>query len=135
MGLPADAAQLKHRFARPGELFATTELLRAARHLGLKAREITGSFERLAKTALPAIAQHKDGHYFVLAKIDGDKVLIQDPLEPRPLALPRAIFEEAWSGKLILLTRRAVLLGENAKFDFKWFIPAIVKYRKLFARC
>ncbi|MBI5041921.1 MAG: type I secretion system permease/ATPase [Gammaproteobacteria bacterium] len=133
LGLPADAAQLKHRFARPGEVFVTTELLRAARHLGLKAREITGSSERLAKTALPAIAQHKDGHYFVLAKIDGDKVLIQDPLESRPLALPRALFEEAWSGKLILLTRRAVLLNEHAKFGFKWFIPAIVKYRTLFA--
>ncbi len=133
LGLPADVGQLRHRFAPPGDLVGAQELLRAARHLGLKAREVTTQYDRLAKIPLPVIAQHKDGHYFVLAKIDGDKVLIQDPLESRPLALPRAIFEEAWSGKLILLTRRAVLLGENAKFGFKWFVPAIVIYRKLFA--
>lgn len=133
LGLPADAGQLRHRFAPPGDLVGAQEILRAARHLGLKAREITTQYDRLTKISLPVIAQHKDGHYFVLAKIDGDKVLIQDPLESRPLILPRAIFEEAWSGKLILLTRRAVLLGEDAKFGFKWFIPAIVKYRKLFS--
>jgi len=133
LGLPADAGQLRHRFAPPGALVGAQELLRAARHLGLKAREITTQYDRLTKTPLPVIAQHKDGHYFVLAKIDGDKVLVQDPLESRPLTLPRAIFEEAWSGKLILLTRRAILLGEDAKFGFKWFIPAIVKYRKLFS--
>jgi subfamily B ATP-binding cassette protein HlyB/CyaB len=32
---------------------------------------------------------------------------------------------------LILLTSRASLAGELARFDFSWFIPAIVKYRKL----
>ena len=132
-GLPADPEQLRHRFAPPGNLFGSREILRAARHLGLKAREVASDFERLGRTALPAIARHNDGHYFVVAKLDGDKVLIQDPLESRPLALPRAIFEQAWSGNLILVTRRAVLLDENAKFGFKWFVPAIVKYRKLFA--
>jgi subfamily B ATP-binding cassette protein HlyB/CyaB len=36
-----------------------------------------------------------------------------------------------WSGELILFTSRASLAGELAKFDFTWFIPAVVKYRKL----
>lgn len=132
-GLPADIAQLGHRFGTAAEPLTAADLLRAARQLGFKARAITSSFERLARTALPALAQHTDGHYFVLAKLDGDKVLIQDPLEPRPLALPRAIFEEAWSGTLILITRRTALLDDNARFGFQWFVPAIVKYRALFA--
>ena len=113
-GLPADADQLRHRFCAPEKPFSTSDILLAAKQLGLKAREVSSSYARLAKTSLPAIAQHKDGHYFVLAKLDADKVLIQDPLESRPLALPRAIFEEAWSGKLILITRRAALIGGAA---------------------
>lgn len=133
LGLPADAGQLRHKFARQNDLVGTQELLLAARHLGLKAREVISQYDRLTKTPLPVIAKHKDGHYFVLARIEDDKVLIQDPLESRPLALPRAIFEDAWSGKLILLTRRTVLMGQSVKFGFKWFIPAIVKYRALFA--
>jgi subfamily B ATP-binding cassette protein HlyB/CyaB len=40
-------------------------------------------------------------------------------------------FSESWPGELILLTSRASLAGELARFDFSWFIPAIVKYRKL----
>ncbi|MDZ4261503.1 MAG: type I secretion system permease/ATPase, partial [Pseudomonadota bacterium] len=82
-------------------------------------------------------ARHKDGHYFIIGGInkegDGLKILIQDPLEQRLQALPQALFEEAWSGELILITKRAGLLGSDRKFDIKWFIPAILKYRKLFA--
>lgn len=132
-GLPADAGQLRHRFAPPGRAFGAEDLLRAARHLGLKAREVATRPGRLARTPLPAIARHKDGHYFVLAGLDGDKVLIQDPLEARPLALPRAIFEAAWSGRLILLTRRAALPQAHVRFGFQWFVPALVQYRRLFA--
>ncbi|HHH48727.1 MAG TPA: type I secretion system permease/ATPase [Gammaproteobacteria bacterium] len=130
-GIPADPQQLRHEFATSGEPFTDREILRAARLLGLKARKVSSRWERLAKLTLPAIARHKDGHYFVLGKMDDDHVLIQDPLEKRPLSLPREIFEQAWSGELILFTRRAGVLDELRKFDFRWFIPEILKHRKL----
>ena len=40
-------------------------------------------------------------------------------------------FAAQWSGELILLASRASLAGSLARFDFSWFIPALVKYRKL----
>ncbi|MEQ6343026.1 MAG: type I secretion system permease/ATPase [Gammaproteobacteria bacterium] len=132
-GLPIDPNQLQHQFGQTGRLFDATDILLAAKHLGLKAKAIESNWARLADTPLPAIVQHHDGHYFIVAKIDGDKVLIQDPLEQRPLILPREIFEKAWCGKLILFTRRAKLAeGGVGKFDFTWFIPAIIKHRRLF---
>ncbi len=73
----------------------------------------------------------KDGRHVLLARADNEKVLVQDPSELKPLILPRQVFEEAWSGRLILFTKRAHLRPEDRKFDFTWFIPAIVKYRKL----
>ena len=87
----------------------------------------------MRKTALPAIGEHRDGHYFIIARLDDERVLIQDPLESRPLVLPREIFEQAWSGRLILLTRRATLAGEDIRFGLRWFLPALMKYRRLFA--
>ena len=36
-----------------------------------------------------------------------------------------------WTGKLILNTSCASLAGSLAKFDFSWFIPSLIKYRKL----
>ena len=131
LGLPAEPGSLAHRFAPPGRHFSARELIRAGRFLGLKVREVDSSWSRLHKTALPAIAENTDGHHVVVAKIDAQQVLIQDPLQPQPLTLPRELFESAWSGRLMLLTRRAAVLGDNVKFGFSWFVPALIKYRHL----
>jgi subfamily B ATP-binding cassette protein HlyB/CyaB len=80
---------------------------------------------------LPAIAELEDGHFIVIARVDEERVLIQDPREGRPTMMARKAFEKEWSGHLILFTKRANLRPEDRKFDFTWFIPAIVKYRKL----
>lgn len=130
--IAADEQQIAHEHGAPSELFAADDLVRAGRRLGLKTRAVDTSWKRLADTPLPAIAQHKDGHFFVIAGVQEDKVLIRDPLEQRPLTLPRELFEEAWSGQLILVTRRASLKEMSGKFGFGWFVPAIVKHRKLF---
>ncbi len=130
--LPVSREQIAHDYGR-GEGMDTLAVIRAAKRLGLKARRVKSNWSRLAKTPLPAIARHKDGHFFVVAKVADDKVLIHDPLEDRPLQLPREIFEEAWSGELILVTRRMSVVEAARRFDIWWFIPALVKYRRLFA--
>jgi len=50
----------------------------------------------------------------------------------RPFIEPLTAFVEQWTGALILITSRASLAGDLAKFDFSWFIPSLVKYRRLF---
>src|SRR5688572_2175754 len=47
------------------------------------------------------------------------------------ICLVGAAFFERWSSDLILFTSRASLVGCLAKFDVTWFIPAVVKYRRL----
>ena len=128
--LPADGSQLRHLYAQSGQPLSDTELLRAAKHLGLKAGVIETQWRKLPGTPFPAIAKLRDGQYVVLAKIDGDKTLIQDPLEGRPLILTREQFESKWTGELLLFAKRANLRHQDINFDFTWFIPAIVKYRK-----
>ena len=129
--LPADGSQLRHQFAQSGQPLSDTDLLRAAKHIGLKAGTLKTQWSKLSGTPLPAIAKRKNGRYVVLAKIDEGKALIQDPAEGHPLFLSRAQFEAAWSGQLLLFTKRANLRQQDIKFDFTWFIPAIVKYRAL----
>ena len=130
-GLPADPAQLKHEFVQSGECFGVAEILRAAKQLDLKARAADIQPDKLPTIPLPAIACLQDGHFAVLARMDGQRVLVQDPREGRPTLMPRELFEMGWSGQLILFTRAANLRPEDGTFDFTWFIPAIVKYRKL----
>jgi subfamily B ATP-binding cassette protein HlyB/CyaB len=130
-GFAADAQQLTHQFAVPGQKFTDQEILRACKSIGLKSRATQSPVQRISKIPLPAIAKHQDGHYFIIAKYADDKVLIQDPLEKHPQTLPLEMLEQAWTGELILITQRASILSESQKFGFKWFIPAIIKHKKL----
>jgi subfamily B ATP-binding cassette protein HlyB/CyaB len=127
----ADAAQLQHRFGR--EPFTVQTVLLAARHLGLTARCLKQDIERLDRAPLPAIAQDKEGQFFVAGRVDKSqaepRVLIQRPgLGPRVLTLEA--FKSLWTQELIFFTSKASFAGEMARFDFTWFIPAVVKHRK-----
>jgi subfamily B ATP-binding cassette protein HlyB/CyaB len=130
-GLAADPEQLRHQFGAPGTLFGDTEILRAAKALGLKAGRLRSSWERLGATPLPAIALLKNGGYVVLGRVDAEAVLLQDPREPKPVVLPRETFEQGWTGSLILLTRRVTDPSPDRRFGFAWFIPALLRYRRL----
>ncbi|MGX9729771.1 type I secretion system permease/ATPase [Janthinobacterium aestuarii] len=132
-GIAADGAQLKHAFGQA--VFTRQTVLLAARQLGLTAKLVRQAPERLAQAPLPAIAIDTDGRFFILGKVETDadgvsKVLVQHPGQP-PQILGRAAFLAAWTGELIFFTSKASYAGETARFDFSWFIPAVVKYRRL----
>ncbi len=129
-GVAAEPAQLAHEFG-DGRPFDLAEILLAAKSLGLKAKLVRTGPDRLIATPLPALAVDREGGFFILAKLDGEHALIHDPAAGRPQTLSLAELEARWDGQLVLFTSRASLAGELAKFDFTWFIPAIVKYRKL----
>ena len=128
-GVAIDPQQLKHQFG--GAVIGTTEILRAAKTLKLKARAVQCGWERLVKTHLPAIAEHKNGSFFIIGKITGETVLVQNPLANRPQIIQKAEFEAEWSGRLILITRRAGLGDLARRFDITWFLQAMYKYRSL----
>ena len=127
----ADPDQLAHQFGEAGQPFQSAQILLAAKSLGLKAKLVRTDAARLAQTPLPALAVDMNGHYFILARVDAGQVLIQYPGGERSQILTMEEFSGRWTGQLILFTSRASLGGELAKFDFTWFIPAVVKYRRL----
>jgi subfamily B ATP-binding cassette protein HlyB/CyaB len=127
----ADPEQLAHQFKVSGAAFGKTEILLAAKQLGLQAKVVNTAMGRLDRTPLPALAMDRGGGYFILARFEGDKALIHDPQAERPQVMSHAALAARWNGELILLTSRASLAGDLAKFDFTWFVPAIVKYRRL----
>jgi subfamily B ATP-binding cassette protein HlyB/CyaB len=127
-GIAADARQLTHRY---GDAIGTVEILRCAKDLKLKARVIGSTWERLSKTPLPAIAERRDGSFIIVSKLGDSGAIVLDPSAGRPESLDRGRFESEWSGKLILMTRRAGLIDTARRFDITWFLQAMVKYRKL----
>ena len=127
----ASSEQLAHEFTDGQQAFAIPQLLLASRKLGLKAKRVETRAERLAQTPLPAIAADREGGFFIIARMDQGKVLIQDPRAERPQVIDLAALEQRWNGELLLVRSEASVAGETSRFDFTWFIPAIVKHRKL----
>ncbi|ALU90634.1 Bacteriocin/lantibiotic (cyclolysin-type) secretion ABC transporter protein [Herbaspirillum rubrisubalbicans M1] len=129
--IAADPHQLRHEFGR--EPFTIQTLLLAARKLGLSARCVRQDPARLERMPLPAIAVDRDGKFFLIGKIDRSqaiwRILVQRPGE-RPAIMLRPAFDECWSGQVIFMTSKASFAGSMSKFDFTWFIPAVIKYRK-----
>ena len=131
LNLRVDIDQLKHDAGKGDEELEIDDILKLAKANGAKARTRNVTFDKLDTTPLPAIAQSKDGHYFIVIKAEGDKVLAQFPKQDQVRILSQEEYEKFTNGDLILVTTRARLTGMMRKFDVTWFIPSIVKYRKI----
>lgn len=136
--LPGDAEQLRHQYAEPGQVMDAETVLRAAKRLELKARIVKSRWAKLDGTPMPAIAEIKPKApgapctFVLIGGIRDGKLLVQDPVSGKIGAVEQAEMEQRWTGRLILATRRAKFLGKGSKFDISWFVPAILKYKKLF---
>ena len=89
------------------------------------------------------------GFFFILAKAqtapveqeDGSvenqtRILIQDPAQAETsndiAEMTLDEFGEKFSGRIVALASRAEVPAKQRTFDLSWFIPAVVRYRKLF---
>jgi subfamily B ATP-binding cassette protein HlyB/CyaB len=124
-----DPAQIAHQFA--GAPVGVPEMLRSAKLLKLKARAVSTDWLGLLKLPLPAIVELKDKSFIIIGKVTADDALVQSPSEGRPQVIKRAEFEYDWTGRLVLMTRRASLSDLARRFDITWFLQAMYKYRRL----
>ncbi|WP_375792058.1 cysteine peptidase family C39 domain-containing protein, partial [Paraburkholderia atlantica] len=124
----------KAKFQGKLNLFGNQLLLLAAKEIGTTAKLVHQSVDRINRAPLPAIGIDNDGQYFIAGKYDTGgaepRMVMQRP-GSAPILVPLNELIGLWSGELILCTSKASFAGKLAKFDFTWFIPAIVKYRSL----
>ena len=131
-GKPAEPAQLAHELGLTSGARAE-DLLLAARRLDLKAKLGPIDLDRAVegRLPLPCIVEVRPSGFAVLARVEAGKALLHDPGEGRPTMLALQELSSRLTGRALFLTSRATLAQELARFDFTWFIPAIVRYRKL----
>jgi subfamily B ATP-binding cassette protein HlyB/CyaB len=130
-GIAADPATLRHRFGvTGGERFDVPLLLRAAKTLALKARQVSCDAAELAATPLPALAECRDGAFLVLAAASAERVLVQDPAAAAPETLTLEEYTARCTGRVILATRRAPPPAAGGRFDLSWFVPVLRRHRR-----
>jgi subfamily B ATP-binding cassette protein HlyB/CyaB len=130
-GIASDAAQIRHATATGDAPFDTDTLVLSARSIGLKARVVPLRTERLNRASLPALALDREGKHFIIARCEGDAALVLEAGATAPAMAPLETIAQRTTGRMIVFASRASLAGELARFDFSWFIPAVIKYRRL----
>jgi len=133
-GLPIDPEALLRAFPSRDEGELDITLLRAAKKIGLKAKKIETSVERLDKLPQPTLLLCGDGVYVLLRAERNDagegRVTLFHPREGRPVAMSYAALAEKWSGNAIPLVRRFSFEGLSRKFGVGWFLPVILRFKR-----
>jgi subfamily B ATP-binding cassette protein HlyB/CyaB len=129
--IAVEPQQLRHAAGIKSERFTERDLALAARSVGLKTRSVRVTAARLPTTPFPALALDRQGQHFILAGCDATKALVLEAGSPTPGVRTPAEVMDRCDGHMLLFASRASLAGELARFDFSWFIPAVVKYRVL----
>ncbi|SHF00468.1 ATP-binding cassette, subfamily B [Kaistia soli DSM 19436] len=139
-GVDLSPERLMHDHSLDGSPVAARQLLRMAKGAGLRAKQARLSFAALTKLggAYPILARLENGNWVVIAGLlesNGETLVrVLDPLAVRPemLLLDQRRLSGVWDGTVILLKRSHGLLDEEQPFGFRWFIPELVRQRKLF---
>ena len=140
-GIELAVERLQHTYAIADSPVSRGLLLRMATNAGLRARATRLTWDRLAqlRQAYPALAALANGNWVVVTAVGtnatGEEAIeVLDPLAERaePLVLPKAVFQAKWSGEVVLLKRGAVPGDVPRPFGFRWFIPELLRQKRLF---
>src|SRR5882724_1819823 len=128
-GVSVDLDGLRRELGASGADVTGRRLVAAARGVGLKAREVSGSWERLARAPLPVLVARRDGRYTILLRIDPTRALVQAPGGSAAAVVPRGQFEEEWAGRFIMLAKPRLAGPYQGRFGLAWFLPYIARHR------
>jgi len=127
-GMSVSAAFVQHRLARDPANCSPTDLLRAARGLGLKASLRTRHWNDLTRIPLPALVELRGEGYLLLAGIGDDEVLLRRA-SGALTRMPRAAFTAAWTGWV--LSAAPSRDGETLPTGFTWFWQHLRPFRSV----
>ena len=130
--IPISVEAVRHEHPSRDKYMDTIEILRAAKSLKLKSKAVNKSLDELSGLPTPAMFLGKDDKWRVLGRLNDKKILIRDPEKSGAELITYEELEDIWGGKVILIARQSILPESLRKFNISWFIPSILKYKKLF---
>lgn len=117
-----------------------SSLTTMAKESGLKAKAVTLSWNKMFRLgeAFPVLLQLRSGYCMVLSGIKGDPLTGEVALlnvaanEGKFTFLNQQQLSEVWDGRALLIKRSYAITNPSQPFGLRWFIPEILKQKKLF---
>lgn len=130
-----DTEQLRHQWQSTQAVLSETDFIRALNSLNLKAEAKNCKLSDLNNEFMPVAAPLPDGQYLTLLRINQSDnewfCLVIKPGETTPRKLNMAEFAQLWANRVIFIKSRDDLSSEQ-RFDLKWFIPSLIKHKRVF---
>ena len=136
-GKPVNEENLKKQFDTGGAPWETKQIILAAKSLGLNAKKIETKIDRIKYLPLPAVGIDNENKFFLILKHEKlnyqeEQVLIHDLLTQNPYFISVKELNSKWNSNVLLFNSQHKVRDVIAKFDVTWFIPYLIKYRKIF---
>lgn len=122
--------EILHHTQAAESTFSITDALLYSKSQNFQSRLVRISIGRLKNIPEVVIGFDLQGVAH-LVRVLGDDLMVQKP-SGEIAQLDEATFLADFSDFIFLTKSRASILGAMAKFDFTWFIPAIIRYRQEF---
>ena len=139
-GLSTPAELIVHEHNLGAQEPSLKELAQIAKSYRLRSSSEVINWEELfqLENVFPLIARLEDGSYCIIAGIDRSgelefaAVLHPGRTPSKVLTYTRSQFTKMWQGEVIFLKRNFRITDEDQPFGLAWFIPEILKHKKLF---
>ena len=132
-GITADPSALRHEFAPVEGAWSSSDLLLAARSLGLRARIMRPARRSLDRLPTPCMVRSRESRWLLLASVRNDRFLVHDVAAGQSQTLTRDALVSDWDGEVLLLQPAGSRGAGHRRFGLRWFLPVIGRYRHLFA--
>lgn len=139
-GVDLSMDRLIHDYAVGADAVSLPLLLRIARETGFRARSAQIKWRDLANLgdAYPVLARLDNGNWIVLLGLQGEgpdaTAMVFDPLAEPPhlFTLTQEQLCARWRGEVVFLKRAHRLSDPEQPFRLRWFVPELIRQRRLF---
>ena len=105
------------------------KLQKIARKYNVKSTMIRPTIDELREIEYPAVAKMNDGAYIAIGSANDEVLLIIDPRQNKPIALPVKDFLESWSNEILVFSAAFSWTYFKKRFNVDWFLKVIGHYK------
>ena len=106
------------------------KLRKIARKYNVKSTLIRPTVDELREIEYPAVAKMNDGAYIAIGSANDEVLLIIDPRQNKPVALPTKDFLESWSNEILIFSAAFSWTYFKKRFNVDWFLKVLAHYKK-----
>ena len=106
------------------------KLKKLAKKYSVDSTVIRPTIDEMREIEYPVIAKMNDGAYIAVGSVNEEVVLVLDPREPKPKAIPIKEFLESWTNEMLIFSAEFSWTYFKKRYNVDWFLKVVIRYKK-----